>query len=154
RLHPFRRSHRRHGRIPAGGGVEDHEFRRVRAGEPPARPLFGARRALTSGRRAWALDLSRDQDRLRPHDRDLAFTFNPMERLLRATINSWHGLLAAIRSEEAFRQELAVLIIAAPLAFVVAETPWKRLALISVILLLLVIELLNTAIEKLADRVS
>jgi len=77
-----------------------------------------------------------------------------MERLLRAAINSWHGLLAAVRSEEAFRQELAVLIVAVPLAFVVAETPWKRLALIGVILLLLVIELLNTAIEKLSDRVS
>jgi diacylglycerol kinase (ATP) len=77
-----------------------------------------------------------------------------MERLLRATINTWHGFLAAIRSEEAFRQELAVLVIAVPLAFVVAEAPWKRLALIGVILLLLVIELLNTAIEKLADRVS
>lgn len=77
-----------------------------------------------------------------------------MERLLRATVNTWNGLLAAARSEEAFRQELAVLVLAVPLAFVVAEAAWKRLALIGVILLLLVVELLNTAIEKLADRVS
>jgi diacylglycerol kinase (ATP) len=77
-----------------------------------------------------------------------------MERLLRATVNTWHGFLAATRSEEAFRQELAVLVIAVPLAFVIAEATWKRLALIGVVLLLLVVELLNTAIEKLSDRVS
>src|SRR3984893_557858 len=77
-----------------------------------------------------------------------------MERLLRATVNTWNGFLAAARSEEAFRQELVVLIVAVPLAFIVTETAWKRLVLIGVVLLLLVVELLNTAIEKLADRVS
>jgi diacylglycerol kinase (ATP) len=77
-----------------------------------------------------------------------------MERLLRATINTWNGLLAAARSEEAFRQELVVLVLAVPLAFIVTEAAWKRVALIGVVLLLLVVELLNTAIEKLADRVS
>ena len=77
-----------------------------------------------------------------------------MDRLLRATVNTWHGLLAAARSEEAFRQELLALVVAVPLAFVVADAAWKRLALIGVVVLLLVVELLNTAIEKLADRVS
>jgi diacylglycerol kinase (ATP) len=77
-----------------------------------------------------------------------------MDRLLRATVNTWHGLLAAARSEEAFRQELLALIVAVPLAFVIADAAWKRLALIGVVVLLLVVELLNTAIEKLADRVS
>jgi diacylglycerol kinase (ATP) len=77
-----------------------------------------------------------------------------MERLLRATVNTWHGLIAATRSEEAFRQELVALILAVPLAFLVAAEPWKRLALIGVVGLVLVVELLNTAIEKLADRVN
>jgi diacylglycerol kinase (ATP) len=77
-----------------------------------------------------------------------------MERLLRATINTWHGLRAAARSEEAFRQELVALIVAVPLAFLVAEEAWKRLALIGVVAFVLVVELLNTAIEKLADRVN
>ncbi len=77
-----------------------------------------------------------------------------MERLLRATVNTWNGFLAATRSEEAFRQELVVLVLAVPLAFIVTETAWKRLVLIGVVLLLLVVELLNTAIEKLSDRVS
>ena len=77
-----------------------------------------------------------------------------MERLWRATINSWHGLRHAVRSEAAFREELIALALAFPLAFVVGDTAWKRLALVGVVALILVVELLNTAIEKLADRVS
>ncbi|HLN09826.1 MAG TPA: diacylglycerol kinase [Xanthobacteraceae bacterium] len=77
-----------------------------------------------------------------------------MSRLLRATVNSWRGFIAAARSEAAFRQEVAVLIIAVPLAIVVAPGPWKRLALVAVVLLVLVVELLNTAIEKLADQLT
>jgi diacylglycerol kinase (ATP) len=77
-----------------------------------------------------------------------------MERLLRATINTWHGLIAAARSEEAFRQELVALVVAVPLAFLVTNEAWKRLALIGVVVFVLVVELLNTAIEKLADRVN
>jgi diacylglycerol kinase (ATP) len=77
-----------------------------------------------------------------------------MDRLFRATINTWNGLLAATRSEAAFRQELAALIVAVPLAFLVADGAWKRLLLIGAVVFLLVVELLNTAIEKLADRVS
>src|SRR5262245_51128752 len=78
----------------------------------------------------------------------------PMERLLRATVNTWHGLIAATRSEEAFRQELVALVLAVPLAFLLAGEAWKRLALIGVVVFVLVVELLNTAIEKLADRVN
>jgi diacylglycerol kinase (ATP) len=77
-----------------------------------------------------------------------------MERLLRATLNSWHGLCDAARSEAAFRQEVAALVLAVPLAFVVAADLWKAFLLIGVVLFLMVVELLNTAIEKLADRVS
>lgn len=72
----------------------------------------------------------------------------------RATVNSWRGLIAAAKSEQAFREELVVLSLAVPLAFVIASEGWKRLALIGVILFLMAIELLNTAIEKLADHVS
>jgi diacylglycerol kinase (ATP) len=77
-----------------------------------------------------------------------------MERLLRAAINTWHGLRTAARSEEAFRLELITIVLAVPIAFVVAEQAWKRLALIAVVAFVLVVELLNTAIEKLADRVN
>jgi diacylglycerol kinase (ATP) len=77
-----------------------------------------------------------------------------MDRLLRATVNSWNGLKAAIRTEAAFRQELVVLLIAIPFAFVIGQSAWSRLALVGSVIFLMVVELLNTAIEKLADRVS
>jgi diacylglycerol kinase (ATP) len=77
-----------------------------------------------------------------------------VHRLWRAAINSWNGLRAVMRSEEAFRQEFIVFLIAVPVAFVVAIEPWKRLALVLVIVLIMIVELLNTAIEKLGDRVS
>jgi len=77
-----------------------------------------------------------------------------MDRLLRATINTWHGLCDATRSEAAFRQELAALVLAVPLAFLIAADAWKRFLLIGVVVFIMVVELLNTAIEKLADRVN
>src|ERR1700704_6446077 len=77
-----------------------------------------------------------------------------MDRWLRATINTWHGLIAAARSEAAFREELVALALAVPLAFLVAVETWKRCLLIGVVVLLLIVELLNTAIEKLADRLT
>ena len=77
-----------------------------------------------------------------------------MFRMGRATVKSWRGLVAAAKSEQAFREELVALALAVPLAFLIASDAWKRLALIGVILLLLAIELLNTAVEKLSDHVT
>ncbi|HLH96061.1 MAG TPA: diacylglycerol kinase [Xanthobacteraceae bacterium] len=77
-----------------------------------------------------------------------------MERLLRAAVNSWNGIAFALSTETALRQEFAVFVPAVPLAFVIAEDTWKRLALLGVLVLLIVVELLNTAIEKLCDRVN
>jgi diacylglycerol kinase (ATP) len=77
-----------------------------------------------------------------------------VRRLLFATINSWNGLRAAARSEEAFRQELAAFVIAIPLAFLIGNGFWQRVALIGVVVLIMVVELLNTAIEKLSDHVT
>lgn len=77
-----------------------------------------------------------------------------MLRLLQAARNSWNGLIAATRSEQAFRQELVVFVLAVPLAFVIATGTWRRLALIAVLLLVMIVELLNTAIEKLSDHVA
>ena len=77
-----------------------------------------------------------------------------MERLFKATINSWHGLVACANSEAAFREELALLAIGVPLAFVITGDTGERFALIGVLFFLLIVELLNTAIEKLSDRVT
>lgn len=75
-------------------------------------------------------------------------------RMWRATLNSWRGIIAAAKSEQAFREELVALALAVPVAFFISPVAWKRLALIGVILLLITVELLNTAIEKLSDHVT
>ncbi|HML14788.1 MAG TPA: diacylglycerol kinase [Xanthobacteraceae bacterium] len=77
-----------------------------------------------------------------------------MHRWWRATVNTWNGLVAAARSEAAFREELVVIAIAVPLSFVVATGAWHRIVLIAVVLLVLIVELLNTGLEKLADAVT
>ena len=77
-----------------------------------------------------------------------------MKRWWAAIANSWNGLLACARSEAAFREEIALLVVAIPAAMVLAADPWKRALLLAPVVLLLVVELLNTAIEKLCDRIS
>jgi diacylglycerol kinase (ATP) len=77
-----------------------------------------------------------------------------VDRILRAAINSWNGLVAVTRSEAAFRQELALLAVGIPLAFFLTSDVGERFALIGVIVFILIVELLNTAIEKLSDRVT
>jgi diacylglycerol kinase (ATP) len=77
-----------------------------------------------------------------------------VERLLRPTFNSWTGLCAAAQTEAAVREELVAAALAVPLAFLVADGTLKRFTLIAVVVFVLVVELLNTAIEKLADEIT
>jgi diacylglycerol kinase (ATP) len=77
-----------------------------------------------------------------------------LKRLWQATINSWHGIVVATQTEQAFREELVALALGVPLAFFLTADAGWRFALIGSLVLLLIIELLNTAIEKLSDRVS
>jgi diacylglycerol kinase (ATP) len=75
-------------------------------------------------------------------------------RLWRATINTRNGLAFAIRSEQAFREEVAALVLSVPLAWLIAVSVIRRFELVAAVVLVLVVELLNTAIEKLADRLT
>ena len=77
-----------------------------------------------------------------------------LSRMWSATINSRNGLAFAFRSEQAFREETAALVLSLPLAWLIGVTPIRKLELVAVVLLLIVVELLNTAIEKLADRLT
>ncbi len=67
---------------------------------------------------------------------------------------SLKGLKAAITYEEAFRLELIAVIIMLPLAFVLGRSPREYAMLIGCLLLVLIVELLNSAIEAIVDRVS
>jgi diacylglycerol kinase (ATP) len=75
-------------------------------------------------------------------------------RLWKATINSRNGLVFAIRSEQAIREEIAALVLSLPLAWLIGATAMRRFELVAAVVLVLVVELLNTAIEKLADRLT
>lgn len=77
-----------------------------------------------------------------------------LDRILHAAGYSWAGLLAAYRGESAFRQEIWLTIIATPLAFWLGRD-WVQVALLlGSLLLVLIVELLNSAIEAAIDRVS
>ena len=77
-----------------------------------------------------------------------------MLRLWRATINTRNGLAFAIRSEQAVREEIFALALSVPLAWLVGATAMRRVELVAAVAFVLVVELLNTAIEKLADRLT
>ena len=77
-----------------------------------------------------------------------------MLRFWRATLNSRNGLAFAIRSEQAVREELAALALSLPLAWLIGVTAMRRIELIAAVVLVLVVELLNTANEKLSDRLT
>jgi diacylglycerol kinase (ATP) len=77
-----------------------------------------------------------------------------LSRLWRATINTRNGLAFAIRSEQAVREELIALALAVPLAWLAGATVMRRVELVATVALVLVVELLNTAIEKLSDRLT
>ena len=77
-----------------------------------------------------------------------------MLRLWKATINSRNGLAFAVRSEQAVREEVIALALAVPLAYLIGATTMRRVELVVAVALVLVVELLNTAIEKLADRLT
>jgi diacylglycerol kinase (ATP) len=75
-------------------------------------------------------------------------------RLWRATVNSRNGLIFAVRSEQAVREELVALALSVPVACLIGATVMRRVELICAVGLVLVVELLNTAIEKLSDRLT
>jgi diacylglycerol kinase (ATP) len=75
-------------------------------------------------------------------------------RLWKATVNSRNGLAFALRSEQAVREEIFALLVSLPLAWFVGATIMRTVELICAVAFVLVVELLNTAIEKLADRLT
>lgn len=75
-------------------------------------------------------------------------------RLMAAARYSLAGLRAAFASEEAFRLEVLVLVVGAPLALWLGESPVEKVLLIGSLLLLMIVELLNTAVEVLVNRIG
>jgi diacylglycerol kinase (ATP) len=77
-----------------------------------------------------------------------------LKRILSATRNSMAGLREALRCEDAFRQELILALVLIPLAFWVGTGAVERALLIGSVLLVLIVELVNSAVEATVDRIS
>ena len=77
-----------------------------------------------------------------------------LRRLLLAFVNSWQGFKGAFRSEAAFRQEVALAVVLLPLGAWLGKTPVEKALLVSSVLLVLIVELLNTGIETVVDRIG
>ena len=77
-----------------------------------------------------------------------------VDRILRASRASWLGLVGAFRNEAAFRQELALACVVIPLGLWLVRTGVERALLAAPMLLVLVVELLNSAVEATVDRIG
>lgn len=75
-----------------------------------------------------------------------------VRRIIKATKFSWQGLQAAYRNEAAFRQECMLGLVLAPLGLLLGRSGLEKAVLVSVLLLVLVVELLNSALESVVDR--
>lgn len=84
-----------------------------------------------------------------PEQPDLA-----LKRLFSATVNSLRGIVDGVRTEPALRDEAVLLIAALPLGLFLAPSAAWYVAMIGALFILLAVEFLNTAIEKLADHVT
>ncbi|MFC6276676.1 diacylglycerol kinase [Psittacicella hinzii] len=71
---------------------------------------------------------------------------------IKAAGYSWKGLKAAFKNEAAFRQEVVLLIITTPLAIILGDSFLEVALLIAAVLLIIMVELINSAIEAVVDR--
>jgi diacylglycerol kinase (ATP) len=77
-----------------------------------------------------------------------------LKRLYNATFNSFRGLIDGVMTEAAVREEAILLAAGVPLGLALAPSAAWYVAMIGAILLVLAVELLNTAVEKLSDHVT
>lgn len=77
-----------------------------------------------------------------------------LRRLLNATRYSAEGLGAAFRHEDAFRQEVIAAVLLLPLALWLGNSGVERALMVFSVLLVLIVELLNSAVEATVDRIS
>jgi diacylglycerol kinase (ATP) len=77
-----------------------------------------------------------------------------LRRLINALGYSLSGLRLAWKDEAAFRQEVILAIILVPVAFMMPVGEIQRVLLVGSVMLVLVVEMINSAIEAVVDRVS
>lgn len=77
-----------------------------------------------------------------------------LRRLINAFGYSMAGLKAAYKNEDAFRQEVLMSIVLIPLAIYLGETGLEKAVMVASVLLVIIVELLNSSIEATVDRIS
>lgn len=77
-----------------------------------------------------------------------------MPRLINAFFNSWAGITYLARHEAAFRTEAALLVISIPVAWSIAATLSAFIWLVGSILVIMIVEMLNTGIEQVCNGLS
>jgi diacylglycerol kinase (ATP) len=77
-----------------------------------------------------------------------------LRRVLNAARYTWDGLCAAFKHEDAFRQEVFLALLLIPLAVYLGGTGVERALMIAAVLGVLMVELLNSALEAAVDRIS
>ena len=77
-----------------------------------------------------------------------------LSRIVDATKYSTLGIKAAFKHEAAFRQELLLFVVFTPLAFIIEADIFHRAVLIACLILVLIVEILNSAIEAIVDRIG
>jgi diacylglycerol kinase (ATP) len=75
-------------------------------------------------------------------------------KLFNASKNSWKGIKYAWQTQWAFRLELALLVIALPFVYLIGQSPIEYVLMMSSLIMLPMIELLNSAIETTVNRIS
>jgi len=122
-----------------GGAAAPHETSQETSHEPPNEP---------------------PNEPLGPDDPLAPLPFNPykgnrgLTRAWHAMKNSLAGFHVAIREESAFRQELTLAAILLPCGMLVPVEPVARVLLLGSVLLVLIVELLNSSVEAAIDRIS
>lgn len=77
-----------------------------------------------------------------------------LRRIWNALFYSLHGFATAFRHEEAFRQEVFLAAVLAPVALILPASGLGKALMVAAVLLVLVVELLNSAVETTVDRIS
>jgi diacylglycerol kinase (ATP) len=157
-------------REPSQNGTDAHTFddtasiKPTPAADPasmryaghPTTPRKPAMHSESSTRR----DPADAHEPLGPDDPLAPLPFNPYKgnrgvtRAWHAMKNSFAGFRVAIREESAFRQELTLAAILVPCGLVVPVDPVSRVLLLGSVLLVLIVELLNSSVEAAIDRIS
>jgi len=91
---------------------------------------------------------------LKPEDTRNPWRVGGLRRVFLALLHSLEGLGAAFKHEAAFRQECVAALVLVPVALLLDIPLYARLVLIGVVVFVLIVELLNTAVENCIDYIS